>query len=180
MQPTQRLERKYLLLALGLMLLVGVASLPLRVFGAPEPTAMQIDATGAGPRTVEDSTVASVQRDYAAAWKALATATAENRAELLGGNFVGEAREQALQLLQEQGKSGLRRKTIDRGHKVQVVFYSLDGSAILLHDTAQQEVQLLDGSNVVHSEEVTLHYLALLTPAENSWKVRVLESVPGF
>jgi hypothetical protein len=51
---------------------------------------------------------------------------------------------------------------------------------MLVHDTAQMEIQLLDGSNVVHSEQVNLHYLALLTPAENSWKVRVLESVPGF
>jgi hypothetical protein len=49
-----------------------------------------------------------------------------------------------------------------------------------MHDTAQFEIQQMDGSNVVHSEQVTLHYLALLTPAENSWKVRVLQTVPNF
>jgi hypothetical protein len=50
----------------------------------------------------------------------------------------------------------------------------------MVHDTAQLEIQQLEGSNVVHSEQVTLHYLALLTPAENSWKVRVLQTVPAF
>jgi hypothetical protein len=28
--------------------------------------------------------------------------------------------------------------------------------------------------------DVTLHDVALMTAAENSWKVRVLEAVPGF
>jgi hypothetical protein len=38
----------------------------------------------------------------------------------------------------------------------------------------------MDGGNVIHSEDATLHYVVLLTAAENSWKVRVLEAVPAF
>ena len=49
-----------------------------------------------------------------------------------------------------------------------------------LHDTAQVQLQLMDGNKVVHSEEATVHYVVLLTAAENSWKVRVLEAVPAF
>jgi hypothetical protein len=174
-----KIELRYILLALGLMLLLGIASLPLHVFAAAPAPTIKIDASGAAPRQVEDSTVQAIERDYGAAWKSLAQAVDENRPELLGG-FVGSAKEQAAQLIASQKKNGLHQRYVDHGHKAQVAFYSVDGSSILMHDTAQLEIQQLDGSNVVHSEQVTVHYLALLTPAENSWKVRVLESVPGF
>ena len=38
----------------------------------------------------------------------------------------------------------------------------------------------MDGDKVLHSEDATVHYIALLTAAENSWKVRVLQAVPAF
>ena len=60
------------------------------------------------------------------------------------------------------------------------IFYSPEGSAIELQDTAQLQIQVLDGDKVLHSEDVSVHYVALLTAAENSWKVRVLEAVPQF
>ena len=69
---------------------------------------------------------------------------------------------------------------MDKGHKVEAVFYSPEGSAMELHDTAQVQLQLMDGSKVIHSEDATVHYVVLLTAAENSWKVRVLEAVPRF
>jgi hypothetical protein len=49
-----------------------------------------------------------------------------------------------------------------------------------LQDTAELQIQVLDGDKLLHSEDVTLHDVALMTAAENSWKVRVLEAVPGF
>ncbi len=49
-----------------------------------------------------------------------------------------------------------------------------------LHDTAQISSQVMDGSKVIHAENATVHYVALLTAAENSWKVRMLEAVPQF
>ena len=49
-----------------------------------------------------------------------------------------------------------------------------------LRDTLQLQVQLLDGDKVVNTQDATLHYVALLTAAENSWKVRVLQAVPSF
>lgn len=60
------------------------------------------------------------------------------------------------------------------------IFHSPDGSAIELQDTAELQIQVLDGDKVLHSEDVTMHYVALLTAAENSWEVRVLEAVPAF
>ncbi len=176
----ERLALGYVLLALGLALLLGIASLPLHVFAAAPAVAMKVDASAAGPRQVEDSTVQAIQRDYSTAWKQLSQAVDENRADLLNGSFVGTAREQAAQLIKSQAHNGLHQRWVDHGHNVQVAFYSIDGSSMLLHDTTEMEIQQLDGGNVVHSEQVTVHYLALLTPAENSWQVRVLESVPGF
>jgi hypothetical protein len=180
MKDPRKVELRYILLALGLVLLLGMASLPLHLFASAPAASVKLDVSAAGPRQVEDSTVQAIQRDYASAWVSLGRAVDENRADLLNGSFVGTAREQAAKLVDEQKKSGLHQRYVDHGHTAKVTFYSLDGSSMLVQDTAQLEIQQLDGSNVVHSEQVTVHYLALLTPAENSWKVRVLESVPGF
>jgi hypothetical protein len=119
-----------------------------------------------------------VARDYAAAWKSFSQALEQNRADLLNANFVGVAREKIGQVIADQQKNGLRSRYIDRGHNAQVIFYSVDGSSMQIRDTAQFEIQLLDGEKVVSSETATINYVALLTPAENSWRVRVLEAVP--
>ena len=79
--------------------------------------------------------------------------------------------------LEGQQKNGLRTRLIDRGHKLEAVFYSPEGSAMQLRDTAQLEIQVLNGGQVIHSEQTTLHYIALMTTAEDRWKVRLLEEV---
>lgn len=58
--------------------------------------------------------------------------------------------------------------------------YSPEGSAIKLQDTAELQIQVLDGDKVLHWEDVTIHYVALSKAAENSWKVRLLEAAPAF
>jgi hypothetical protein len=145
--------------------------------GAPS---IALNVAGAAPRQVEDTTQKAVARDYATAWEAMADALAQNRADLLSANFIGTANEKLAATIQQQKKAGLHQQIVDRGHVVEAVFYSTEGSAIELHDTAHLELQLLDGSKVIHSEDATVHYVALLTAAENSWKVRVLEAVPAF
>lgn len=171
-----------LALAVALLLLVALASLPPRLLAAAEMTgasSIKIDASAAQPREVEDATVQAVQRDYAKAWQGLSLAMSENRSDALAASFVGIAKDKLTQAVNEQKKEGLRRKYIDKGHNLQIVFYSIDGSALQLRDTAQVETQLLDGDKVVHSENTTMHYMVLLTPAENSWKVRLFEATPG-
>jgi len=150
-----------------------------RVLAASGPE-VTLHIENAAPREVEDTTQKAVARDYAAAWQALAAALDRNRPDLLASNFVGTASEKLAQTISEQRKAGLHQRFVDKGHHVDAVFYSPEGSAIELHDTAQLEIQVLDGENVVHSESSTLHYVALLTAAENSWKVRILEAVPAF
>lgn len=139
-----------------------------------------VDINSATPRQVEDATQKAVARDYAAAWQAMTLALEQNRADLLGPNFIGTAHDKLAETIQQQSKAGLRRHYVDRGHKVQAIFYSVDGSAMELHDVAQVTVQLLDGDKVVASTDTSAQYVVLMTAAENSWKVRVLQEVPSI
>ncbi len=173
-----RTGRKLLLPALLAGMLA--AALPRLLRAAENAPSVTVDASHAQPRQVEETTVAALQRDYGLAWRTMSRALEENRPELLNAAFVGIARDKLRQAVSDQARSGLRRRYIDHGHRVQVVFYSADGSAIEMHDTASIEIQLLDGNKVVHREQATLYYVALMSPAETSWKVRALQSVPAF
>lgn len=173
--------KSLLRVTLAAMLIAGAALvLPNQQILADSQTSISVNVQNAGPRKVEDTTQRSVARDYAAAWTAMVQALDQNRTDVLGANFTGTANDKLTASITEQRKSGLHQRIVDRGHNVQAVFYSPEGSAMELHDTAQVQLQLMDGSKVVHSEDATLHYVVLLTAAENSWKVRVLEAVPSF
>jgi len=163
-----------------LVALVAFALLPGDAVRAASTPSVSLNVANAGPRQVEDTTQRSVARDYAAAWQAMADALDQNRADLLATNFIGTADEKLTAGINDQQKTGLHQHIVDKGHRVDVVFYSPEGSAMELHDTVQLELQVMDGSKVIHSEDATVHYVALLTAAENSWKVRVLEAVPAF
>lgn len=170
----------WFLLVVGFLLVIVVLGLPQSMFGATPPKGprVQLDTSKAAPREVEDQTKDGIARDYGKAWQALEQALEENRTDLLNSDFVGYAQDRWLQAVKAQKAAGLSRRIVDQGHHVQVIFYSPDGSAMQLRDTAQLEIQYRDGSKVVHSEKLSAQYLVLMTPAENSWKVRVLEEIP--
>ena len=169
------IRRVVMVLVLGA---VG-AMLSNTAFAASAPE-VSLNVQNAAPRQVEETTEKAIARDYAAAWQAMSAALAQNRPDLLNANFVGTAGEKLAATVEEQRKAGIHQRILDKGHNVNAVFYSPEGSAIELQDTAKLEIQLLDGDKVVHSEDVTLHYIALLTAAADSWKVRVIEAVPSF
>ncbi|HEY3930376.1 MAG TPA: hypothetical protein VGL89_18530 [Candidatus Koribacter sp.] len=174
--------RKTLWYAMAIAMIVLATSwISRRVLAASTPSVqVQLSTENVQPREVEDATETAVLRDYKLAWANLASAMEQNRADLLDQSFVGFAKERFGQAIAEQKKDGLRRRYVDHGHKVEAVFYSYDGSALQLKDVAKVEVELLDGSKVVATQPVTISYMVLMTPAENSWKVRDLEAVPGF
>lgn len=172
--------RLSLLLALGALLIVVLPREKTAIVLADSAPAISVNVSNAGPRQVEDTTQRAVARDYAAACQTMTEALDQNRTDLLAGNFIGSAGDKLLATIDDQRKSGLHQHIVDKGHSVDAVFYSQEGSAMELHDTAQFQLDLMDGSKVVHSEDATIHYVVLLTAAENSWKVRVLEAVPNF
>jgi hypothetical protein len=169
-------------LARGIVLVAGVAliisgALPLakRILADTQP-AVQLNTSNIGPRELEDNTRQVIIRDYAAAWKGMSSALASNSLAPLRENFVGFALNKLTQRVQQQQQNGLKTRIIDHGHKVDALFYSPDGSAVELRDTASIETQVLDGGTVIHSDQAEIHYYAVMTGAEDRWKVRVLES----
>jgi hypothetical protein len=166
------------LAAIALLVLLVPASLPPTVLAAEPAAAQSLDVSAAAPRAVEPTTADAIQRNYTHAWRSLASALEQNRADLLSEDFVGGARAQWQEAIHAQQQNGLSRRVTDRGHKVQISFYSPDGSAIQAIDTADLEIEYREGSRVLSSERVQARYLVLLTPAENSWKVRILQELP--
>jgi hypothetical protein len=136
---------------------------------------VSLDIASTGPRQVEDTTERAIIRDYGRAWHDMADALSQDRSDLLPNSFVGIAQQKLRDRISAQQQSGLSTRIVDHGHRVQAVFYSPEGSAMELHDTAQYELQVLDGSNVVSTQNVTANYIALMTVAEDHWKVRVLQ-----
>jgi lipase chaperone LimK len=140
---------------------------------------VNVNAASAGPRQVEDSTQQAIARDYARAWNSMNTALSENRPELLDADFVGVALDTLKEQVAQQQQSGLHTRYIDHGHQLQAVFYSIEGSAIQLRDTANFEVQFLDGDKVLNSQQRTENYTVVMTPGVNRWQVRVLQAIVG-
>ena len=172
--------RRPIAIAFVLAMVVGAAFTAHHVLAATPAIQVQFTADNVQPRQVEDATQAAIVRDYKEAWKNLGQAMEKNRADLLDASFVGFAHDKLGQAIDEQKKNGLRRRYVDHGHKLEAVFYSYDGSAMQLKDTASVEVDLMDGDKVVASQPGTIFYTVLMTPAENSWKVRDMQAVPSF
>jgi hypothetical protein len=139
---------------------------------------VHLNAQDMGPRTIEDLTSKSVPRDYSLAWQTMAQAIAQNRLDLLNGYFTGFAKDKLTKRIEDQRKAGVHVRYTDRGHKLTGLFYSPAGDAMQLRDEAQLDIQILDGDKVIHSEQVTLHYMVLMTPGADRWLVRDLQTTP--
>jgi hypothetical protein len=167
---------RLLVLTLGVVLVIsGAVPLLKRILADTKPS-VQLEVKNAQPREVEDVTQNAIVRDYTLAWQAIGTSLANNTLQPLNDNFVGFALDKFTQRVKDQKQNGLTTRIIDHGHKVEAIFYSNDGAAIELKDTASVETQVLDGSTVIHSDQAQIQYYAVMTGAEDRWKVRVLES----
>ena len=138
---------------------------------------VSLSADSLAPRPIEQRTGEAVAHDYAQAWHDLSTALASNRTDSLGDYFAGEAKSRISRRIAEQKAVGLRTRYVDGGHRVQAVFYSLDGGEMQLEDQAQLEMQIFDGDKMIYSSSSTQNYLVLMTPGSDRWYVRFLESV---
>jgi hypothetical protein len=148
--------------------------------GADDGSRVQLDAKKTGPRAIESLTQNAIVRDYRTAWNNMAQALESNSVGPLDGPFTGEAKTWLWQSVLSQQKTGLSRRYVDQNHKVEAVFYAPEGDVIELHDTADYQLQILDGGKVVQEEHVTAHYVVLMTPSADRWLVRHLQSVQQF
>lgn len=157
------------------LLVAFAVLLALPVEAAEADVKVDLNISNSQPREVEETTAKSIIREYSTAWKALADAVANNRLERVSASFVGTAEDQVRRQVEQQKKNRLSMRLINKGHKVDVIFYSPEGSAMQLRDRAQLERQYLDGGKIVHSETVTQEYLVLMAVTGDRWKVRVLQ-----
>ena len=131
-----------------------------------------------GPRPLEKQTETAAIRDYLQAWEAMRGALEQNRPDLLDADFVGTAKDKLAGAIQEQARLGVRTRYQDRAHDIKITFYSPDGLSIQLVDNVEYDVQILDHDKVEGSGQVRAHYIAVLTPSEVRWRVRVLQADP--
>jgi hypothetical protein len=129
-----------------------------------------------GPRPVEKQTQSSIVRDYLQAWQTLGGALGENRADLLDGYFVGVAKEKLTDTIREQQHLGIQTSYRDQSHDLQVVFYSPEGLSIQLVDNVEYDMDVRDHGKIVGTQHVRTRYVAVLTPTESRWKIRVFQS----
>jgi hypothetical protein len=167
------------MLVLTAVVLALVVIMPLRHMLADSKPVVRLNAANAAPRQLEDTTEKAIARDYGAAWQALEQALAANNTAPLNDNFIGYALEKFSRRVKDQKAAGITTRIVDRGHNVEAIFYSPDGSAMELKDTATLETQVLEGGAVIYSEQAQVRYYAVMTGAEDRWKVRVLQSVRG-
>ena len=161
-----------------------VCAAPLRLAQAADvsqqqqsPIRLTLSTQNVGPRDMEDLTARSIERSYSTAWAELSDALDQNKPSLLDAHFTGFARDGFAQRIADQKKLGLHTRFVDRGHKATAVLYPADGLSIQLRDEAHFELQVYDGDKLLSAQDVTRHYIVVLTPAETSWKVRILQAV---
>jgi hypothetical protein len=142
---------------------------------AGQPSVRVAPMDSVGPRPVEKQTQASLVRDYLKAWQTMGTALSQNRADVLDGYFVGVAKEKLADTIREQQKLGVQATYRDQSHDIQVVFYSPEGLSIQLLDNVEYDVEMRDHGTTVGTQHVRTRYVAVLTPTESKWKVRVFQ-----
>lgn len=159
-----------------LVLLIGGASL----FAADASPQVSLETRKATPRAVEALTQRSILRDYRLAWAKLSQALETNSAGPLNGLFEGTANEWLQDAVRSQQKNGITSRYSNQNHKLEAVFYAQEGDVMELHDTAEYDLQISDGTKTIHNEHAVVHYVVLMTPGADRWVIRQLQAVPQF
>ena len=158
--------------------IVGLLFTALLALGSDQ-AAVHVEPTDSvGPRPLEKQTETAVVRDYLQAWRSMSAALEQNRADLLDPDFIGTGKEKLANTIRDQAKLGIHTRYRDTAHDIQLVFYSPEGLSIQLVDRVDYSVQILDGEAVVTTQHVRARYVAVLTPTEVRWKVRVFQANP--
>lgn len=164
--------------------LIAIATLVLfisaQLIAADSSPQVTLNASKAGPRTVEPLTQRAIVRDYQFAWANLNAALETNSADPLNGLFAGTANSWLTEAVKSQRRSGVTSRYRNQTHKVDAVFYAPEGDVIELHDTAGYDLEIRDGDKTIHNERAIVDYVVLMTPGADRWVIRQLQAVPQF
>ena len=75
----------------------------------------------------------------------------------------------------QQKALGIETAYRDASHDLQVVFYSPEGLSIQLLDNAEYDMEIRDHGKTIGTQHVRARYVAVLSPTESKWKVRVFQ-----
>jgi hypothetical protein len=148
----------------------------LPAYGAEQPTVQVEPAESGGACQIAPSTQTSVIRNYLQAWQSMATAFAENSPTGLGADFVGVAKQKLEAAIHQQEELGLKTRYADKAHDLKLFFCSPEGMSVELVDTVDYEISIQDQTQA--PQHVRARYVAVLTPTETRWKVRVFQAEP--
>lgn len=176
MMDRRHFGRVVRLIAIGLAACIA----PAYSLGADSTPQVTLNTVKAGPRAVEDLTERAILRDYRFAWANLDRALESDSSGPLSGLLAGSASAWLNDTVAAQRGSGITSRYMNQNHKLDAVFYAPEGDLIELHDTAEYDLQILDGRKTVHDEHVVMHYVVLMTPGADRWVVRQLQAVPEF
>lgn len=133
---------------------------------------------GSHPLDPEGVTEKAVIRDYLESWTSLRNALDSNQVSLLSPEFVGTAHDKVAEAIAQQAKTGIHTRYVDRSHDLQIIFYSPEGLSIELSDNVVYDEQVLQGGAVLGTQTIHARYLAVLTPSDVRWTVRILQPEP--
>jgi hypothetical protein len=151
-----------------------------QLFSAESSPQVTLNASNAGPRTVETLTQRAIARDYKFAWTNLNSALETNSADPINGLFAGTANARLIAAVKNQQRTGVTSRYVNQTHKVEAVFYAPEGDVIELHDTAEYDLEISDGDKTIHSEHAIVNYVVLMTPGADRWVIRQLQAVARF
>ncbi len=81
--------------------------------------------------------------------------------------------------IQQQRTLGFCTSYNDLSHDIQIVFYSPEGLSIQLIDNVEYDEEVFDHDKVLAKQRVHGRYIAILTPAEARWRVRLFQAAPS-
>ena len=129
-----------------------------------------------GPRVLQEQTQSAAIRNYLQAWESLAKAFDQNNAGALESDFTGTAKDRLSETIKQQAAQGIRTRYQDKSHDIQIVFYSPEGLSIELTDNVEYDLQVLSQEKVQTTQHIRARFIAVLTPAEVRWRVRLLQA----
>jgi hypothetical protein len=156
--------------------LLFVFGLSLFAISAFSQVNVHVESSLVGPRALEAQTGSSVVRDYLEAWQGMSRAMQGNQPSLLDADFVGVAKEKLANAILQQRQIGVQTLYKDESHDIKLVFYSPEGLSIQLVDDVAYEVTITDSQKLAATQHVRARYVAVLSPTESRWKVRILQA----
>ena len=161
-----------------LVALACSAWLAVAAYGVGQPTVHVEPLDSEGACRIAEATQTSVVRNYLQAWQSMAAAFEQNSASALDADFVGVAKQKLADTVHQQQELGLKSVYRDQAHDLKLSFCSPEGMSVELVDTVDYDLSIQNHDQRQAPQHVRSRYVAVLTPTETRWKVRVLQAEP--